>query len=299
MKPGILLAAFGSGSRQGESALRRFEMRVRTRFPDVAVRWAFTSGLMRERLASARKKSDSVCKALDKMAFERFTHVAVQPLHVISGLEYSDILADAEQLQQRKGFAVLTVGAPLLTDPTADEPGMPTPDSCVENSSLEYFQNDILKRVPFQKQSALRAIDLVAEAMLEALPTERCSDEAVLFMGHGTRHAAEQFYESLFTNVQARDPLVFMGTLNGTLRLEHMLPRLLTSAVRRVWLMPFLALVGRHTLEDMAGSSERSWLSRLQAEHIPCVPVLKGMIEHQGFAAIWIEHLAHSMREWE
>ena len=85
MKRGILLAAFGSGSSQGESTLRRFDAQVRKAFPDVSVRWAFTSMLMRERLASERKKSDSVHKALKKMAFEKFTHVAVQPVHVIPG----------------------------------------------------------------------------------------------------------------------------------------------------------------------------------------------------------------------
>mgnify|MGYP000130252560 CR=1 FL=1 len=52
MKRGILLAAFGSGSSQGESTLRRFDAQVRKAFPDVSVRWAFTSMLMRERLAS-------------------------------------------------------------------------------------------------------------------------------------------------------------------------------------------------------------------------------------------------------
>lgn len=266
MKSGILLAAFGSGSNQGESALRRFEAQVRERFPAVAVRWAFTSGLMRERLAMVRKKSDSVQKALDKMAFERFTHVGVQPLHVISGLEYSDILADAELLRQRTVFAALAVGAPLLTDATP----------CPHPSSIER----------------------VAEAMLRALPATRCPDEAVLFMGHGTRHPAERLYESLSCAVQARDPLVFMGTLNGTLRLEHILPHLRTAGVKRAWLMPFLALVGRHTLEDMAGQAERSWLSRLQAEGICCTPVLRGMIEHQAFSAIWLDHLAASMQAW-
>lgn len=54
-KQGILLAAFGSGSRQGESTLRLFDARVRERFPGVPVRWAFTSVLMRERLATVKK----------------------------------------------------------------------------------------------------------------------------------------------------------------------------------------------------------------------------------------------------
>ena len=111
MKRGILLAAFGSGSSQGESTLRRFDAQVRKAFPDVSVRWAFTSMLMRERLASERKKSDSVHKALKKMAFEKFTHVAVQPVHVIPGLEYGDIVSDADELRADGTFASLVVGA--------------------------------------------------------------------------------------------------------------------------------------------------------------------------------------------
>ena len=85
-KQGILLAAFGSGSRQGESTLRLFDARVRERFPGVPVRWAFTSVLMRERLATVKKKSDSVGKALRRMAFEGFSRIALQPLHVVPGL---------------------------------------------------------------------------------------------------------------------------------------------------------------------------------------------------------------------
>ena len=114
MKRGILLAAFGSGSSQGESTLRRFDAQVRKAFPDVSVRWAFTSMLMRERLASERKKSDSVHKALKKMAFEKFTHVAVQPVHVIPGLEYGDIVSDADELRADGTFASLVQRDGLL-----------------------------------------------------------------------------------------------------------------------------------------------------------------------------------------
>ena len=63
--------------------------------------------------------------------------------------------------------------------------------------------------------------------------------------------------------------------------------------------MPLLAVVGRHTLEDMAGASEKSWRSRLEAEGIACVPVLRGMMEYQGFMDIWVDNLAKAMRAWE
>ena len=251
MKRGILLAAFGSGSSQGESTLRRFDAQVRKAFPDVSVRWAFTSMLMRERLASERKKSDSVHKALKKMAFEKFTHVAVQPVHVIPGLEYGDIVSDADELRADGTFASLVVGAPLLTESQA-------------------------------------SVDRAARALLAELPSGRAPGEPVLFMGHGSRHAAESRYEALAAAVRERDPLVLMGTLNGTIRLEHIVEHLRASGrpFDRVWLLPLLAVVGRHTLEDMAGDSEHSWRSRLEAEGIACVPVLRGMMEYQGFMDI-------------
>ena len=264
MKRGILLASFGSGSFQGESTLRRFDAQVRRTFPDVSVRWAFTSMLMRERLACARKKSDSVHKALKKMAFERFTHVAVQPVHVIPGLEYGDILADAEALRADGTFASLVVGEPLLTD-------------------------------------AQDSVERAAEALLAELPSGRLPGEAVLFMGHGSRHAAESRYEALAAAVRKRDPLVLMGTLNGVVRLEHLVAflRAWGRPPDRVWLLPLLAVVGRHTLEDMAGDSASSWRSRLEAEGIACVPVLRGMMEYQGFMDIWVDNLAKAMRTWE
>ena len=88
MKRGILLAAYGFGNIRGASALRAVQAAAEARF-SLPVRWAFTSETMRMRLASSRTKSDSVIKALKRMRFERYTHVAVQPLHLIPGMEYN------------------------------------------------------------------------------------------------------------------------------------------------------------------------------------------------------------------
>lgn len=265
MKSGILLAAFGAGNIQGEAALRLFETRVRSFFPGVAVRWAFTSDLMRRRLARIRKKADSVEKALNKMAFEKFTHVAVQPLHVIPGLEYAELVSVTSGMQTREAFSSLVVGEPLL-------------------------------------YGAPESVERAAAALLAALPPERKANEAVLFMGHGSRHEGESRYEALASVVGTYDPLVFIGTLNGTVRLETLFPRLPssgTSESARIWLMPLLGVVGRHTLEDMAGSGEHSWLSRLGKAGFISVPVLRGLVEYRGFADLWIAHLAEAMSVWK
>lgn len=255
MKKGILLAAFGSGSPEGESMLRGVDTLVRERFPGVAVRWAFTSGAMRRQLARVRKKSDSVGKALRRMTFEGITGIAVQPLHVVPGMEYAAIITEVKHFVRDAGLNIpdlrVGVGEPLLGDRS---------NHC----------------------------ERACRALLASLPPERRTDEAVLWMGHGSQTSSD-LYSRLGEVVQAVDPLVFVGTINGAARLEELLPHL--GRARRVWLLPLLAVVGRHALEDMAGSSPCSWLSRLKAAGIQGIPVLRGMVESPAFMHIWLDHL--------
>jgi len=256
MKTGILLAAFGTASPQGEAALRLFTLRIRNRFPDIPVRWAFTSSAMRERLAGgARRKSDSVDKALRKMAFERFRRVAVQPLHVVPGFEYEEVLDTCAQA--RELFEDVQVGLPLLV-PKMD----PAP---------------------------------LAATLLAELPAERKSTEAVLFVGHGSRHDASHLIGRLGEAVRARDPLAFTATMKGDVTLETILPFITASKASQIWMLPLLAVVGRHMLEDLAGNHSGSWKTRLEAAGLSCVPVLRGMVEYPLFSRIWADNLAQAI----
>jgi len=257
MKQGILLAAFGSGSRQGESALRLFDAEVRVRFPGLAVRWAFTSLLMRDRLAMARKKTDSVRKALEKMAFERYSHVAVQPLQCVPGQEYGEVLEEALALNRERGI-VVRVGTPLL-----------------------HSDDDVAA---------------AAAALLRHLPAERAEDEAVVWVGHGARHPATARYDALAHAVRGH-PLVYVGTMSDAPALPRILEELRERRVRHVWLLPLLAVIGGHALRDLAGSEEQSWKSRLEAAGIACTPVLKGSAEYPGFIRIWLDHLEQALRD--
>ena len=129
--------------------------------------------------------------------------------------------------------------------------------------------------------------DIRAAAQAD-LPEERRADEDVVLMGHGSRKQAVTAYAALAGAVQALDARVHVGTMSGALELEALLPRL-TS--RRVWLMPLLSVVGRHTLEDMAGDAPDSWRSRIEAAGHTCAPVVRGTAEYRAFADIWLRHL--------
>ncbi len=256
MKTGILLAAFGTASVQGETTLRKFADNVREQFPNIPVRWAFTSSIMRQRLAhGSRKKSDSVGKALRKMAFERFNCVALQPLHVVPGIEYENVLQECSQAARH--FRLLHTGTPLLSE------------------------GEDMKRL--------------ARALLESVPHDRAGNEAVLFVGHGSQHDSATRYAALAQAVQAQDPMAFVATMKGEVQLEHIGELFQERGVKHVWLLPLLAVIGRHALEDLAGSDPDSWRSQLQKRGFACTPVLYGMVESQSLSAIWIEHLAQAL----
>ncbi len=258
MKCGILLAAFGSTNSQGESTLKNFDASVRARFPDIPVRWAFTSLLLRERLAAARVKKDSVAKALQKMCFEKYTHVVVQPLQTIPGSEYEAVLFDVQSVMAQYASVKIRVGAPLLA----------------------------------------RAIDveLCARAVVRHVPCERCAHEAVVFMGHGALHPAVACYTDLARAVYELDAHVHVGTMNGAATLDHILPKLAAlPKSSKVWLMPLLSIVGQHALKDMAGKEPDSWLSRIEKAGYPCTAVLHGLVEYTSFADIWLSHLQETM----
>ncbi len=251
MKTGILLAAYGSSNPQAEHTLRAFDKCVRERFAPLPVRWAFTSLLIRERLAKARVKRDSVRKALEKMRFEKFTHVAVQPLQTIPGSEHEAILDDVRELNHIYKDFTVRVGAPLLHT-----------DTDVANT---------------------------AKAIIQHLPPERTPQEAVVLMGHGAKHHAVQRYADLAEAVYKIDPQVHVGTMNGAVLLEHIIPRLPTT--HKVWLMPLLSVIGQHALKDMAGKQKSSWRKHIEAAGFPCEPVLHGLAEYEAFMEIWLAHL--------
>lgn len=264
-KTGILLAAYGSSSLLGEKALAAFAETVRLAFPGIPVRWAYTSGRMRSRLAAAGKKTDSVKKALCRMGFERYTHVAVQSLHLIPGAEYEALLEETEEAAAEGGPKRIEVGLPLL-----------------------HRADDVTR---------------AATALLAHLPEERKQGEPVVCMGHGTWHTGAASYQALAERVSAVDPLIFIGTLEGGHRIERMLPDIARAAgpggengAKTVWLLPLLSIIGKHAEKDMAGEHQESWRSRIEAAGMACRPVLKGTVEYKGFAAVWTSHLAEALQ---
>jgi sirohydrochlorin cobaltochelatase len=262
VKKGILLVAFGTSVPEAQVAFENIDKKVKAAFPGVEVRWAYTSKIIRNKLAKEGKNLDSPAVALAKMADDDFTHVAVQSLHTIPGEEYHYLVQTAHAFQGKpKGLQKVLLGYPLLA--TADD------------------------------------LEKAAKAIMAVIPKDRKKDEAVILMGHGTHHPANAYYPAMQYYFWQHDPLVFVGTVEGSPSLDDVQAELKKHGVKKAYLMPFMSVAGDHAMNDMAGDEEDSWKSVLTKAGIECVPILKGTAEYDGIVDLWVDHLKGAMSHFK
>jgi len=252
-KVGILLVAFGSSVQSAQISFENIEKKVKARYPDIPVRWAYTSHIIRKKLAKQGKLLDSPEVALAKIQDENFTHVAVQSLHTIGGEEYHDLRRTVSAFKVMGGFKRIILGYPLLAT-----------------------QKDMQR---------------TADAILENVPKERKKNEAVVLMGHGTHHPSNAFYAALMFQVQLKDTNIFIGTVEGYPEVDLIKELMLKKGIKKAYLMPFMSVSGDHAKNDMAGDEDDSWKSILTKAGFECFPVLKGTAEFDNFVDIWVDHL--------
>ncbi|MGD8242033.1 MAG: sirohydrochlorin cobaltochelatase [Desulfobacterales bacterium] len=252
-KVGILLVAFGSSEASAQVSFENIDTKVKQAYPGIPVHWAYTSSIIRAKLAKSGQILDSPEVALARMRDEKFTHVAVQSLHTIGGSEYHDLRRTVGAFKLMGGFEKIILGYPLMAT-----------------------QKDIERTV---------------DAILATIPKERRQDDAVVLMGHGTHHPSNAFYAALMFQLQLRDPNIFVGTVEGYPELDLIQELLIQKEIKKAYLIPFMSVAGDHAKNDMASDEEDSWKSVLTKAGIKCVPVLKGTAEFDEFVDIWVDHL--------
>ncbi|QUH19133.1 sirohydrochlorin cobaltochelatase [Alkaliphilus sp. B6464] len=117
-------------------------------------------------------------------------------------------------------------------------------------------------------------------------------DKAIVFMGHGTEHSADNAYIKLEETFNERwYKNIYIGTVEGNKTIDDIVPHLKENNIKKVDLMPFMLVAGDHAINDMASEEEDSWRSRLVSEGIETNVVLKGLGEVEGIQNIYMEHL--------
>lgn len=258
-KNGILLVAFGTTVPKAKIALDNFDKIFKAAFPNTEIRWAYSSKFIRKKLRKQGFEIDSPIEALAKMGEDGFKTVYVQSLHTIPGSEYNDLIKTVDAFQNMpKGVQKVKSSTPLL-----------------------YNHHDM---------------EECSKALLSNLPKERKAKEAVILMGHGTHHPANIYYPGLQYYLWKHDKNVFVGTVEGSPELSDILETLKEKNIKKIWLMPFMAVAGDHAINDMAGKEEDSWKSILEKENFKVECYLKGTGEINDIAKLWVKHLKEIMK---
>lgn len=260
-KAGILLVAFGSSEASAQVSFENIDKKTKAAFPDIPVRWAYTSSIIRKKLAKQGKNLDSPEVALAKMMDEGFTHVAVQSLHTIGGAEYHDLSRTVGAFKVMGGFQRLILAYPLLAT----------------------------------QEDMQRAVD----GILDIIPKERKKNEAVVLMGHGTHHPSNAFYAALMFQLQLKDPDIYVGTVEGYPDVGLIKTLMLEKKIKKAYLMPFMSVAGDHAKNDMAGDDADSWKSIFTKAGIQCIPILKGTAEYDVFVDMWVDHLKGALSHFD
>lgn len=253
-REGLLIVAFGTSVPEAVPALKALDADFRAAFPDAAVEWAYTSQIIRKKLAARGTPVGGISDGLAALARKGVKVVRVQSLHVMAGEEFSALeraaLLDVKAHPGR--FEAMYLGRPLLES----------------------------------RQDARE----VAAAVLQSCGG-RAPGEGLVLMGHGQAHGrADLVFEGMRRAFVEADGLTFMASVEGSRTFDDLARELATRNVKTLWVQPFMIVAGDHARNDLAGKDADSWASRLRAQGFQVKTNLLGMGEIAGVRAVFVRH---------
>ena len=255
-KDAILLVAFGTSVPEAQKALDQIDEQVKKAFPNVKVTWAYTSKIIRKKLAKQGKNLDPPTVALAKLMEDGYTRILVASLHSLPGVEFHDLGRDVEAFR-------------TLLEPSGGKVSLSWP--------------------LFSSRDNMEA---VAKAVIKEVPKSRKPEDAVLLMGHGSEHHfGDAVYAALNYWMEGIDPKVFVGTVEGQPRIDYIIPKLKKIGAKKVFLIPLMAVAGDHARNDLCGDEKDSWKSILEKDGFKVECVLKGTGEMPEVVDVWLANM--------
>ena len=135
-------------------------------------------------------------------------------------------------------------------------------------------------------QEDLEAVARAIEAEFSGLSSE----EALVLVGHGTKHSANTAYAALeyvFHDHGACN--IFVGTVESYPGLSSVLRQVDRLKPQKVTIAPLMVVAGEHARNDMAGE-RHSWKAAFEERGYPVQAILKGLGEYPGIRAVYAAH---------
>lgn len=261
-KKAILVVSFGTSVPRAEKGITNLVDAAKKAFPGYEVRLAYTSNIIRRKIAEERKIDiPTPLEALAKLHSDGFTAVYAASTHLIPGEEYNDVRSVVRSLGRIEGkyaFKTVRLSKPFLAD-------MP---HCERMADL------LLKR--FAKELSDK-------------------NNAIVLMGHGSpEHFSHALYSQLQLLLDMKAPSrFFIGTVEQAPDIETIAAALKKSGKSKVVLSPLMIVAGDHAVNDMADrEDEDSWYSVLKSAGFRNISVRQeGLGEDPLIAAFFVENI--------
>ncbi|GAB6180946.1 sirohydrochlorin cobaltochelatase [Desulfotomaculum defluvii] len=263
-KIAILLVTFGTSVNQATAAFKKLEDKVRAVFPAIELRWAYTAKSIRGALAQKGILIDSPITALAKLQDEGYTRVVVQSVHILPGQEFYDLVNVVENMSHLQG----TAG--------------------------KQFQSKIGKfgfhQLSLGAPLLYHLVDyqMIVKYLKDLVPAD--PQHALVLVGHGSDHHSFSAYGCLNDMLRQTYQNVMLGTIEGYPSIDDVKADLVKKDYKQITLVPFMNIAGDHALNDLAGDEQDSWQNEL-AENYQVTTLLKGMLEYDYIAEIYINHI--------
>ena len=206
-KPVLLVVSFGSSYNETRDVtIGAVETALQAAYPEYEVRRAFTSQIVIDILEEREgMEIDNVIEAMDRLVADGVKEVVVQPTHVMPGFEYDDVMAEIADYADK--FDSMKVGDPLLA------------------SDDDY--------------------DALVASLLEETAEYNAEGTAIVFMGHGTHHEANETYSRLQKRLNAAGAAnYFIGTVEAEPSLDTVLAAVQETEATKVVLLPLMIVAG-------------------------------------------------------
>ncbi len=256
--PVLLVVSFGTSySNNRNLTIGAIETALATAYPCYEVRRAFTSGIIIDKLKTRDGlEIDNVTEAMNRLVADGVKDAVVQPTHVMSGYEYDDAISEVTAYKYQ--FSSLKVGLPLLS------------------SDEDY--------------------DKVISIVTEETVSYNTEGTAMVFMGHGTEHAANATYTKLQQKLTgAGYANYFVGTVEATPSVGDVLKLVKGSGAKKVVLLPLMIVAGDHANNDMAGDGDDSWKSVFESAGFEVKCLMQGLGQYAGIRQMYVGHVGAAL----
>lgn len=251
VRKAILVVSFGTSyAETRQKTIKACEDRIAGEFVDYDIKRAFSSKVIIDIL----EKRDGLEinnpeKALKQLYHQGYQKVIIQPLHIISGHEYHDLLKTANDF--RSYFKDLKIGEPLL-----------------------YGKADFFNAVTALKNELPEPVEDEA-IVLVGHGSDHPSNSAYACLDY------------VFKDMGLND--YYVSTIEGYPGIEQVINHLKKDKIRKVYLAPLMLVAGDHAQNDLAGDEEDSWKTILEAEGFQVEIHLSGLGEYKAIQKQYIE----------